>query len=332
MMRWRFVLADNGKILRFMDNEKLGKQRRKMRKLWTKEQAKSRIYYLDTEQLADGVNYEQEREFIKVYVRRLREWGVECIGQYTDDYRWRTQYRDLEPIFDTLWIAHWGTNSGVYEGQTIKSAAYTDKIALHQYTSYGYTKVAGAPGIDHRIDLNRLTGVKPLSWFTGRTYEGEPIPVPDLGYTKYVACYKPDGTPVRRSIYGKSRTEVASQMRETLRQIEQDEYVPPVRLTVGEWMHEWLRVYCLSSKKLSTCTGYEITISQHICPYIGRVPLQDLKPFQIQETINQLVKEGKAPSTIRKVKVLLHAALEQAIDNGIIVRNVSSRTVLPKME
>lgn len=31
-----------------------------------------------------------------------------------------------------------------------------------------------------------MTGVKPLSWFTGRTYEGEPIPVPDLGYTKYV--------------------------------------------------------------------------------------------------------------------------------------------------
>ena len=30
--------------------------------------------------------------------------------------------------------------------------------------------------------------------------------------------------------------------------------------------------------------------------------------------------------------MLLHAALEQAIDNGIIVRNVSSRTVLPKME
>ena len=83
----------------------------------------------------------------------------------------------------------------------------------------------------------------------------------------YVACYKPDGTPVRRSIYGKSRPEVASQMRETLRQIEQDEYVPPVKLTVGEWMHEWLRVYCLSSKKLSTCTGYEITITQHICPY-----------------------------------------------------------------
>lgn len=149
-----------------------------------------RIYYLDTEQLADGVTYVQEKEFIKVYVQRLREWGVECIGQYTGDYRWRTQYKDLNDIFDTLWIASWGKNTGSPDGITLKSATLTDKIALHQYTSYGYTKVAGAPGINHRIDLNRLTGVKPLSWFTGRTYENEPAPVPDLGYTKYVVQAK----------------------------------------------------------------------------------------------------------------------------------------------
>jgi len=141
-----------------------------------------------------------------------------------------------------------------------------------------------------------------------------------------------NGSPVRHSIYGKSKSEVSCQMREILRQIEQEEYVPPIKMTIGEWMHEWLRVYCLSSKKHSTCTGYEITITQHICPYIGNVPLQDLKPYQIQETINELVKEGKAPSTIRKVKVLLHSALEQAIDNGMLARNPSSRVVLPRME
>lgn len=132
-----------------------------------------RIYYLDTEGLADGVTYEREREFIRKYVDRLREHGVKCIGQYTGDYRWRTQYRSLEPIFDTLWIASWGSNSGTYTGWELKSANYTDKIDLHQYTSYGYEKVAGAPGINHRIDLNRLTGGKPLSWFTGRTYEDD---------------------------------------------------------------------------------------------------------------------------------------------------------------
>ena len=127
-----------------------------------------RIYYLDTEELAPGVNYSTEKEYLKIYVQRLRDWGVQVIGQYANDSTWKSQYKDIESIFDTIWIAHWGQNDGNYNGQKLGSAAYTNKIALHQYTSYGYTKVPGAPGINHRIDLNRLTGVKPLSWFTGR--------------------------------------------------------------------------------------------------------------------------------------------------------------------
>ena len=142
-----------------------------------------RIYYLDTEELADGITYALERELIKVYVGRLREHGVKLIGQYTGDYRWRTSYREIEAIFDTLWIASWGSNEGTYTGWKIESAAYTGKIHMHQYTSYGYTRVAGAPGIDHRIDLNRLTGIVPLSWFTGRKYAED---ASEPTYTNYV--------------------------------------------------------------------------------------------------------------------------------------------------
>ena len=42
---------------------------------------------------------------------------------------------------------------------------------LQQYTSNGYSKGPGAPGIRHRVDMNRLTGAVPLSWFTGRKYK-----------------------------------------------------------------------------------------------------------------------------------------------------------------
>lgn len=39
LMKWRFVIASTGRILRYMDSGKLGKQRRKMKKLMAKEQA-----------------------------------------------------------------------------------------------------------------------------------------------------------------------------------------------------------------------------------------------------------------------------------------------------
>ena len=126
------------------------------------------VYYLDTEKRAVGVTYKKERAYIKAYVDRLRQLGVKRIGQYTGDYRWRTQYYILEPLFDTLWIANWGKNDGVHGG-SLKSKS--PKIHLQQYTSNGYSKGPGAPGIRHRIDMNRLTGAVPLSWFTGRKYK-----------------------------------------------------------------------------------------------------------------------------------------------------------------
>lgn len=165
---------------------------------------KPKFYFLDTEELADGVTYAQEAEYIKVYVQRLREWGVEYVGQYTGDDKWVNHYRNLEPIFDGLWIAHWGKNTGYFEGQTLKSAKYTKKIVLHQYTSYGYTKVPGAPGINHRIDLNRLTGVVPLSFFTGRKYASEEASVVEEPQVEITYTVQKDDTlwSIAKHFYG----------------------------------------------------------------------------------------------------------------------------------
>lgn len=124
-------------------------------------------------------------------------------------YRWRTSYREIESIFDTLWIASWGANEGTYTGWEIKSAALTDKIHLHQYTSNGYSKVAGAPGIDHRIDLNRLTGAVPLSWFTGRKYAENAV---QPTYASYVVQSGDSLWKIAKNLLGDGRrwTEIAA--------------------------------------------------------------------------------------------------------------------------
>ncbi|MEG2623986.1 MAG: peptidoglycan-binding protein [Clostridia bacterium] len=130
-----------------------------------------RIYYLDVETLGSGIGHDANRRLIQAYVARLRELGAEKIGLYMGSYRFRTQYKQIADIFDTLWLANWGKQTGYL------SSIPSDPCDLHQYTSMGYAtpkgakeRVPGAPGIQHRIDLNRLTGGKPLSFFTGRKH------------------------------------------------------------------------------------------------------------------------------------------------------------------
>ena len=153
-----------------------------------------------------------------------------------------------------------------------------------------------------------------------------------LWEAQYIVAYKPDGRPIRRSIYGKKKAEVRMKLRDILLSIERDEYIEPSHLTVGDWLEEWFRIYCLPHKKASTCTGYEEEIYLHLKPYIGRVPLQELKAQHVQTAINELVKEGKASATVRKAHTILHAALEQAVINQMILRNPSEHTILPKFE
>jgi len=124
-----------------------------------------RIWYIDTEQLGTGVSYGAEREYIKTYVARLRELGAKVVGQYTGDWKYSTYYWQIQDLFDTLWIASYGKNTGTYDGVTLKSAAKTNKIDLHQFTDKGVI-----PGVATKGDLSRLTGSKPLEFFTGRKY------------------------------------------------------------------------------------------------------------------------------------------------------------------
>ena len=123
------------------------------------------VYYIDTEQLGTGVSRGSERGYIKTYVGKLRELGAKRIGHYTGDWLYSTYYWQIQDLFDTVWIASYGKNTGIDEHIELKSAAKTNKVDLHQYTDKGII-----PGISTKGDLSHLTGTVPLNFFTGRKY------------------------------------------------------------------------------------------------------------------------------------------------------------------
>jgi len=103
---------------------------------------------------------------VRAAIDEARKLGITKLGIYMGSYRWRTRYKVLAGLFDFVWLANYGRNTG-----------YVDNIPdspcdLHQYTS-----VATVPGIsDKTCDRSRLTGNKPLSFFTGRQHSGVEYP------------------------------------------------------------------------------------------------------------------------------------------------------------
>ena len=128
------------------------------------------LWYIDVEKKTTA--WPRQRKAVLAYAERLRARGARRVGLYT----YNAMYPYLKAVagaFDDVWIAHYGKNIGVPSGYP------SYPCGLHQYTSMAGAaayKQYAVPGIRGRVDLNRLTGAKPLSWYTGRDYGVQPAP------------------------------------------------------------------------------------------------------------------------------------------------------------
>ncbi len=119
---------------------------------------------------------------------------------------------------------------------------------------------------------------------------------------------------------------------ELLQKLDQDLYIEPKRITVAAWLDAWLSDYKKLDLRQTTFTSYEIQANKHIIPAIGQVPLQALRPDHLQKLYADKSKIGLSPRSVRYIHTVIHGALEQAVKNGLVIRNVSKVTTLPKRE
>lgn len=142
------------------------------------------------------------------------------------------------------------------------------------------------------------------------------------------------GKQIQKSIYGKTQREVRQKLITIAKDIDDGDYLSPSRMTVKEWMTEWLDAYTANVKPY-TLRNYQSQVKNHIVPYIGSVKIQELTPECIQRMYNRLRKEENlSPKTIRNIHGILHTALDVLVDNRTIRVNPSTvcRKHLPKVE
>lgn len=138
----------------------------------------------------------------------------------------------------------------------------------------------------------------------------------------YIGAYKgADGR--RRTISGKLRSDVARRLVVAQREAQQGLTPGPARLTVGDFLTQWL-ADAGPSLRPRTQARYAELVRLHIAPALGRTTLVQLTPRQVQQLLNAKMAEGLSPNTVVYIRAVLRRGLTQAMRWGLVSRNVAA--------
>ena len=135
-----------------------------------------------------------------------------------------------------------------------------------------------------------------------------------------------------RSIYGRTQSDVRKKLTEVRNDLDNDEYLEPNDTTLKEWLELWQDEY-LEDVKQSTADRYKSCIRIHIIPALGETRLMDLRASTIQKFLNQCKKvDGLSEKSVKNIRLVLHKALDQAIEDEQIKKNPCDRAKVPSYD
>src|ERR671912_1482471 len=134
----------------------------------------------------------------------------------------------------------------------------------------------------------------------------------------------------RRTIYGKTRQEVAAKLSKALADREGGLTFDAGSLTVGEYLARWLSHSVRDTVSQKTYERYESIVRVHLSPALGRIKLKALTPDHVRHLYREKLDSGLAPRTVLHIHRTLSKALKQATDDGLIPRNVAASVKPPR--
>ncbi len=150
--------------------------------------------------------------------------------------------------------------------------------------------------------------------------------------------FGPDGKRKRiyRTVQGTKR-DAEALMAKLLSELNTGSYIEPSKLTVTEYLRDWMNSYVRPNLSPTTADSYNINVEKHLIPRIGHILLQQLKPLHVQKLYNDLLSNGRTDGTggLSAKSVLyihrnLHESLEHAFKMQLVPRNVTALVNLPK--
>ncbi len=141
------------------------------------------------------------------------------------------------------------------------------------------------------------------------------------------------GQSKRRVVYGRSQAEARAKMKEARQRLDDGAPVKDTAMTLAVWLDEWIsKALAASDRKQATKDLYASIARSHLTPVLGKTTLDKLRPSDVEALIVRKRDAGLSASTVRTIYTVLRAALDVAVRDGLVRRNVAEAVKRPTVE
>jgi integrase len=135
----------------------------------------------------------------------------------------------------------------------------------------------------------------------------------------------------RKYYYGKTRKEVQDKLNKALYEQNQGTLVTGLHQTLKTQLERWLEQMCRLTMRPNTYKSFRYVIHHHLIPALGHIKLQKLTIRDLQAFYAEK-REHLKPGSLAIINAALGGALEDALKQGMIARNVAKLVDLPHAE
>jgi integrase len=151
---------------------------------------------------------------------------------------------------------------------------------------------------------------------------------PDGRWEARYTLYTSEG-PKRKTLYGKTRQEVADKLACVLSDRAQGLSFEAGSLKLSEYLDRWT-LNIRDTVRQRTWERYEQIVRVHIKPMLGRIKLKGLTPTHVRGLYREKLDGGSSPRTVQYIHTTLHKALQDAVSDGLIPRNIADGIKAPR--
>ncbi len=151
---------------------------------------------------------------------------------------------------------------------------------------------------------------------------------------RWVACLNlgyQGGKRKRKYIYGKTRRESSEKLTEALRNCQLGLPVSNDKITFGQFLDKWLEDSVKPGVRPRTFIRYSGDVRNHLKPALGKIKLAKLSAPDIQAVLNQKLKSGLSPRTVRHLYATCRRSLKVAYKWELVPRNVATLADPPRV-